>query len=95
MTSVKTNGAKEKVRHLYITGKLNGIISIGGTDFYISDLDIVFVDELKKKLKSDVEVREVDSDLDTPEFAQAIVDAFDEIIQAAPSLNPFSVSTGK
>jgi hypothetical protein len=49
ITSVKINGAKEKVRHLYIKGKLNGIISIGGMDFYISDLDIVFVDELKKK----------------------------------------------
>jgi uncharacterized protein (UPF0261 family) len=40
------------------------------------------VDELKKRLKRDIEVREVDNDLDTPEFAQAIVDAFDEMIVA-------------
>ena len=39
-----------------------------------------FVDELKMQLKPDIEVREVDVDLDTPEFAQAVVDAFDEIM---------------
>ena len=53
-----------------------------GTDFYDAELDRVFVDELRKRLKRDIEVREVDSDLETPEFAQAIVDAFDEIMGA-------------
>jgi uncharacterized protein (UPF0261 family) len=51
-----------------------------GTDFYNAELDRAFVDELKKQLKRDIEVRKVDIDLDTPEFAQAIVDAFDEIM---------------
>lgn len=51
-----------------------------GTDFYDPELDRTFVDELKKKLKRDIEVKEVDIDLDTPEFAQAIVDAFDGIM---------------
>ena len=51
-----------------------------GTDFYNGELDRAFVDELKKQLKPDIEVREVDIDLDTPEFAQAIVAAFDEIM---------------
>jgi uncharacterized protein (UPF0261 family) len=51
-----------------------------GTDFYNAELDRAFVDELKKQLKRDIEVRQVDIDLDTPEFAQAIVDAFDEIM---------------
>jgi uncharacterized protein (UPF0261 family) len=51
-----------------------------GTDFYHAELDKAFVDELKKQLKPDIEVREVDIDLDTPEFAQAIVDAFNEIM---------------
>ena len=40
----------------------------------------------------------MDTDLDTPEFAQVIVDAFDEIIQIAASqstLASFSVSIGK
>jgi uncharacterized protein (UPF0261 family) len=52
-----------------------------GTDFYDGKLDRAFVDELKKKLKKDIEVREVDTDLDTPEFAQAIVSAFDELVK--------------
>jgi uncharacterized protein (UPF0261 family) len=51
-----------------------------GTDFFNGKLDRAFVDELKKRLKRSIEVREVDSDLDTPEFAQAIVEAFDEIM---------------
>jgi uncharacterized protein (UPF0261 family) len=51
-----------------------------GTDFYNAELDKAFVDELKKQLKPDIEVREVYIDLDTPDFARAIVDAFDEIM---------------
>jgi uncharacterized protein (UPF0261 family) len=53
-----------------------------GTDFYDAELDRVFVDELRKRLKPDIEVREVDSDLETPEFARAIADAFNEIMGA-------------
>jgi len=51
-----------------------------GTDFYDAELDRAFVDELKKQLKQDIEVREVDADLEAPEFAQAIVEAFDEVM---------------
>jgi uncharacterized protein (UPF0261 family) len=69
-------------------GPIKVIIPLGGwssldrrgTDFYNAELDRTFVNELKKQLKRNIEVREVDSDLDTPEFAQAIVDAFDEIM---------------
>ncbi|MCJ7791054.1 MAG: Tm-1-like ATP-binding domain-containing protein [Dehalococcoidia bacterium] len=69
-------------------GPLKVLIPLGGwssldrkgTDFYNAELDRTFVDELKKQLKPGIEVREVDIDLDTPEFAQAIVDAFDEIM---------------
>jgi len=71
-------------------GPVNVLIPLGGwssldrkgTDFYNAELDRTFVDELKKQLKPGIEVREVDIDLDTPEFAQAIVDAFDEIMGA-------------
>jgi uncharacterized protein (UPF0261 family) len=51
-----------------------------GTDFYDAELDRAFVDELKRQLKQDIEVREVDADLETPEFAQAVVQAFDEVM---------------
>ena len=51
-----------------------------GSDFYDQDLDRTFVNHLAGKLRKDIEVREVDADLDTPEFAQAIVDAAMEIL---------------
>ncbi len=51
-----------------------------GTDFYKPELDRVFVDEFKKQLRQDIEVREVDADLDTPEFAQAMVKALEDIM---------------
>ncbi len=53
-----------------------------GTDFYDAQLDRAFVDELKKKLRLDIEVRGVDVDLEAPEFAQAMVNAFDEVMTA-------------
>ena len=75
----KLNRARGQVRVLI---PLRGWSSLDrkGTDFYNAELDRTFVDELKKQLKPGIEVREVDIDLDTPEFAQAIVDAFDEIM---------------
>ena len=51
-----------------------------GTDFYDAELDRVFVGELKRQLKQDIEVREVDADLETPEFAQAMVKALHEVM---------------
>ena len=51
-----------------------------GTDFYEAELNSAFVDELKKKLRQDIEVREVDADLEEPEFAQAMVKAFHEVM---------------
>ncbi len=52
-----------------------------GTDLYDAELDRAFVDELKKQLKQDIEVREVDVDLDTPEFAEAVVVALEEVLR--------------
>jgi uncharacterized protein (UPF0261 family) len=54
-----------------------------GTNFYDAELDRTFIDELKKQLKGEIKVREVDMDLDTPEFAQVVVDAFDEIMASS------------
>jgi len=51
-----------------------------GTSFYDGDADRVFVARLKKKLKQDIEVREVDADLETSEFAGTVVDALMEIL---------------
>ncbi|TET64660.1 hypothetical protein E3J48_00805, partial [Candidatus Aerophobetes bacterium] len=52
-----------------------------GTDFCDEDLDRVFVEELKKKLRVDIELKEVDADLDTSEFAQEVVRSLCEIVE--------------
>jgi uncharacterized protein (UPF0261 family) len=77
----KLNRARGPVKVLIPLGGWSSL-DRKGTDFYNAELDRTFVDELKKQLKPGIEVREVDIDLDTPEFAQAIVDAFDEIMGA-------------
>lgn len=71
-------------------GPIKVLIPLGGwssldrreTDFYDGELDRAFVDELKKKLKQDIEVREVDADLEAPEFAKAMVKALHEVMRA-------------
>jgi uncharacterized protein (UPF0261 family) len=77
--SDKLNKARAPVK---VVIPLGGWSSIDkrGTDFYDAELDRVFVDEIKKQLRLDIEVREVDADLDTPEFADAVVEAFDEVM---------------
>jgi len=70
------------------SGPVKVIIPLGGwsavdrkgTAFYDAALDRVFVTELKKQLKKEIDVREIDTDLDTPEFAAAIVQAFNELM---------------
>ncbi len=76
----KLNKAKGPVKFLI---PLGGWASLDkrGTDYYEPELNRVFVDELKKELRQDIEVREVDADLETPEFAQAIVKALHEVME--------------
>jgi uncharacterized protein (UPF0261 family) len=75
----KMNKARGPVKVLIPLGGWSSL-DRRGTDFYDPELDRIFVDELKKKLKRDIEVKEADIDLDTPEFAQVIVDAFNELM---------------
>ena len=51
-----------------------------GTSFYDGEADRVFVDELKSRLRQDIEVKEIDADLETPEFAEAVVIAALDIL---------------
>lgn len=61
---------------------LRGWLSIerDGTPFYDQQANKAFVDELRKKLKIEIELREVDANIDDPTFAQAVVDAFEEVM---------------
>jgi len=56
-------------------------LSVKGQPLYDPDADRVFVGELRKELKSEVEVREFDMDLNTPEFAMAVVEAFETMMK--------------
>ncbi len=75
----KLNRAKGPVKILIPLGGWSSV-DRKGTDFYDKDLDNAFVKELKKKLRSDIEIIEVDADLDTSEFAQEVVKAFQSLL---------------
>ncbi len=77
----KLNRAQGPVKVLIPLGGWS-ILDRRGTDFYDGDLDRAFVKELKKQLKPEIEVREIDADLEAPEFADAVVRAFDEVMTA-------------
>jgi len=75
----KLNGAQGPVK---VVIPLGGWSSVDkrGTSFYDGEADKIFVTQLKKHLRRDIEVREVDADLETPEFAGAVVSALMEIL---------------
>ena len=75
----KLNMAKGPVKVLIPLGGWSSVDK-KGTTFYDKDLDILFVNELRKKLKLDIEMIEIDKDLDTGEFAQAVAKVFNEIM---------------
>jgi uncharacterized protein (UPF0261 family) len=75
----KLNKARGPVRVIIPLGGWSSV-DRRGADFHDAALDRAFVAELKKLLRKGIEVREVDADLDTPEFAEAIVRAGDGLL---------------
>jgi len=84
--SEKLNMAKGRVK---VVIPLGGWSSVDkkGTEFYDKNLDTIFIEELKKKLKPDIDLQEIDTDLDTPAFAQAVVKAFNELMDNRKKAN--------
>ena len=76
----KLNKAKGPVTFI-IPEKGWSTLSIEGQTLYDPDDDKVLVDELKKHLKPEIEVRNVEAHLNTPEFAMALVEAFDKMMK--------------
>lgn len=76
----KLNKAKGPVKFLV---PLRGWTSIDkeGSILYDPEGDSVFTEELKKYLKPEVEVQEIDCNIEDPEFAKALVDNFDKIFK--------------
>jgi len=81
VVSDKLNEAKGPVKFL-IPSKGWSSLSVQGQVLYDPDADRAFVEELKKTLRPEIEVRELELPLNSPEFAVAVVEAFDEMMQA-------------
>jgi uncharacterized protein (UPF0261 family) len=76
----KLNKARGPVRFL-IPLKGWGSADREGSILYSPEEDRIFSEELKRNLKPEVEVQEIDCNLDDIEFAKALVDNFDTIFK--------------
>jgi uncharacterized protein (UPF0261 family) len=76
----KLNRAKGPVKFL-IPVRGWSSLSVKEQPLYDPDTDKVFVEELRKQLKPEIEVRELDIHLNTPEFAMAVVEAFEAMMK--------------
>ena len=76
----KLNRARGPVKFLI---PLRGWSSLSVKDqpFYDPDADRIFVEELRKQLKPEIEVRELDAHLNTTGFAGAVVEAFEAMMK--------------
>ncbi len=55
-------------------------ISVKGGALYDPDLDRAFIDELRKNLDPEIEIIEVDTHINTPEFGRSVVEALKQIL---------------
>ena len=76
----KLNKAKGPVKFM-IPEKGWSTLSVEGQPLHDPDDDKVLVDELKKHLKPEIEMRKLEVHLNTPEFAMALVETFDEMMK--------------
>lgn len=81
VVSEKLNKAKGPVRFL-IPLKGWSSLSVQGQTLYDPGADRAFVEELKNTLRPEIGVMELELPLNSPEFAIAVVEAFDEMMQA-------------
>ncbi len=78
----KLNKSKGPVKFLVPT-KGWSALSVEGADLYEPETDAVFASALREHLRPDIEVKELDTHLNTPEFARAAVEALDEMMKNA------------
>lgn len=81
LVAQKLNESKGPVKFLIPTQGWSNL-SVEGADLYDPETDKVFVRELSKHLRPDIEIIELDTHLNSPEFAKAAVNALDEMMQA-------------
>jgi uncharacterized protein (UPF0261 family) len=54
-----------------------------GSVLYAPEEDMILVKELKKLLRHEIQIKEIDANLEDPMFAQALVDGFEELMNRA------------
>ena len=72
----------KKMVKFMIPNKGFSSLSVEGGPLYDPASDRIFIDELKKNLDPEIEVIEVDTHINTPEFARAAVDALKKVLSA-------------
>jgi uncharacterized protein (UPF0261 family) len=77
----KLNKSKGPVKFLVPTQGWSAL-SVKGTDLYEPETDAVFAPALREHLRPDIEVKELDTHLNTPEFARAAVEALEEMMKS-------------
>jgi len=77
----KLNKSKGPVKFLIPTQGWSAL-SVEGTDLHEPETDAVFAPALREHLRSDIEVKELDTHLNTPEFARAAVEALEEMMKS-------------
>lgn len=82
----KLNQAGGPVKIVIPTRGWSGIDGEGSV-LYDPETDRIFVHELRKSLRKDIEIREVDANLEEPEFAVEIIKAFEEVMSAAGNMH--------
>ncbi len=60
-------------------------LSVQGQPLCDPDANRFFVEELRRQLKPEIEVKELDMHLNSPEFATAVVEAFEEMMKEKDS----------
>jgi len=81
LVAEKLNRARGPVR-VFVPGRGWSALSVEGADLYEPETDRAFVPALRERLRPDIEVSEHDMELNSPEFAEALVAALDGMIKA-------------
>ncbi len=77
----KLNQARGPVKIIVPTKGWSGIDGEGSV-LYEPETDRIFIDELRKLLKDDIEIKEVDANLEEQRFAEEVIKAFKEVMKA-------------
>ena len=78
-------------RRLFIPLKGSSEADKEGMDFFDPETDQIFVEELKKIIRTDIPVEAIDAPISEPVFASGAVDILDHIsdpLEGKPTKNP-------